>query len=167
MLYRLIYASTAQDSVDSNEFRKILDTAQKKNAARDLTGYLVFNSKVFLQGLEGSREAINDLYAKLMRDPRHFNLMVLKYNTIEVRQWAEWSMGFAAANTNNRKLFLKYGLQSTFNPYGMTPDNSERILFDLAEQSHATQAGLNNINGTEAAANESTERKGILARFIR
>lgn len=47
MLIRLVYASIAQDSVDMNEFKKILETAQKKNAVRDLTGMFAFNSKIF------------------------------------------------------------------------------------------------------------------------
>jgi Sensors of blue-light using FAD len=49
VLIRLVYVSTAVDSVDLNEFKKILATAQNNNAARDLSGMLAFNSKVFLK----------------------------------------------------------------------------------------------------------------------
>jgi Sensors of blue-light using FAD len=48
MMIRLIYASTATDGVDLNEFKRILSTAQNNNGQRDLTGMLIFNSKVFL-----------------------------------------------------------------------------------------------------------------------
>jgi Sensors of blue-light using FAD len=169
-LIRLVYVSTAVDSVDLNEFKRILSTAQQNNERRDLTGMLAFNSKVFLQGLEGSREAVNDLYAKLMRDPRHFNLMLLKYEPIGVRQWSGWSMGFAAPNTENRALFLKYSAQSVFNPYGMTGDNAENMLLELAE----TTVSMKN----EEAANQpklvggkaqpaAQQQGGIFARFLR
>jgi hypothetical protein len=163
-MIRLVYVSTAVDSVDLNEFKRILGTAQKNNERRDLTGMLAFNSKVFLQGLEGSREAVNDLYAKLMRDPRHFNLMLLKYEPIEVRQWASWSMGFAAPNTENRAAFLKYSAQSVFNPYGMSGDNAERLLLDLSNTSV-------DLDKKEEAANQPmrkpAEQPGIFARFLR
>ncbi|MGL4229762.1 MAG: BLUF domain-containing protein [Casimicrobium sp.] len=164
MIYRLVYVSTALDSVDLNEFKKILNTAQTNNGARDLTGMLAFNSKVFLQALEGSREAINDLYAKLVRDPRHFNLMLLKYASIEQRHWSAWSMGFAAPNADNRALFLKYSNQSVFNPYGMTGDNAEQLLIELSSTTMSLDAknSENANSGTKPA-----QEKSIFARFLR
>lgn len=161
MLIRLVYVSTAVDSVDLNEFKKILGTAQQNNQRRDLTGMLAFNSKVFLQGLEGSREAVNDLYAKLMRDARHFNIMMLKYDNVSERHWSNWSMGFAAPNADNRALFLRYSAQSVFNPYGMTGDNAEKMLMELSATSVA-------LEGKEAANQPQKEAPGgIFARFLR
>jgi hypothetical protein len=172
-MIRLVYVSTAVDSVDLNEFKRILGTAQKNNERRDLTGMLAFNSKVFLQGLEGSREAVNDLYAKLMRDARHFNLMLLKYEPIEMRQWSGWSMGFAAPNTENRALFLKYSAQSVFNPYGMSGDNAENLLLELAQSSvdmegkEAANQPLRRVGGKAAAEPAAEAGGGIFARFLR
>jgi hypothetical protein len=132
MLIRLVYASTAQSGVDLNEFKRILLQAQANNHRRDLTGMLAFNSKIFLQALEGSRDQINDLYARLLRDPRHNAVTLLNYKEIEERHWANWSMGFAAPNTDNRALFLKYSQQSIFNPYNMKADAVEKMLMELA-----------------------------------
>ncbi len=161
MLIRLVYVSTAVDSVDLNEFKKILGTAQQNNQRRDLTGMLAFNSKVFLQGLEGSREAVNDLYSKLMRDPRHVNIMMLKYDDVSERHWSNWSMGFAAPNADNRALFLRYSAQSVFNPYSMTGDNAEKMLMELSSTTVA-------IEGKEAANQAQKEAPGgIFARFLR
>ena len=133
MLVRLIYASTAQDGVDLNEFKRILLQAQTNNHSRDLTGMLAFNSKIFLQALEGARDQVNDLYARLIRDPRHHTVTMLGYKEIEERHWSNWSMGFAAPNADNRALFLKYSQQSTFNPYGMKAEATEKMLMDLAK----------------------------------
>jgi Sensors of blue-light using FAD len=140
MLIRLVYASTAQSGVDLNEFKRILLQAQANNHRRDLTGMLAFNSKIFLQALEGSREQINDLYAKLIRDPRHTSVTLLNYKEIEERHWANWSMGFAAPNTDNRALFLKYSQQSIFNPYNMKADAVEKMLMELASTAIALAA---------------------------
>jgi Sensors of blue-light using FAD len=140
MLIRLVYASTAQSGVDLNEFKRILLQAQANNHRRDLTGMLAFNSKIFLQALEGSRDEINDLYAKLIRDPRHKTVTLLNYKEIEERHWANWSMGFAAPNTDNRALFLKYSQQSVFNPYSMKADAVEKMLMELASTAIALNA---------------------------
>ncbi len=140
MLIRLVYASTAQSGVDLNEFKRILLQAQANNHRRDLTGMLAFNSKIFLQALEGSRDQINDLYARLMRDPRHKTVTLLGYKEIEERHWANWSMGFAAPNTDNRALFLKYSQQSVFNPYTMKADAVEKMLMEIASTDIALTA---------------------------
>ena len=140
MLIRLVYASTAQSGVDLNEFKRILLQAQTNNHRRDLTGMLAFNSKIFLQALEGSRDQINDLYARLLRDPRHKTVTLLNYKEIEERHWANWSMGFAAPNTDNRALFLKYSQQSVFNPYNMKADAVEKMLMELATSAIALAA---------------------------
>lgn len=161
MLVRLIYASTAQDGVDLNEFKRILLQAQTNNHRRDLTGMLAFNSKIFLQALEGSREQVNELYAKLIRDPRHNNVTMLGYKEIEERHWSSWSMGFAAPNSDNRALFLKYSQQSTFNPYGMKAEATEKMLIELASTTIAMTAPPPEPVAAPVADS------GIFARFLK
>ena len=135
MLVRLIYASTAAENVGMTEFKGILQQSQANNNRRDLTGVLAFNSKIFLQGLEGSREEVNALYTRLLRDTRHHTVAVLEYAEIEEREWAQWSMGFAAASADNRALFLKYSGQSVFNPYAMRGSVVKKLLGELAGKS--------------------------------
>ena len=132
MLIRFIYVITSNESADINEFKHILQQAQTNNQRRDLTDMLAFNSKIFLQALEGDREEVNALYAILMRDTRHSKLAVLKFEEIEERHWASWSMGFAAPNADNRALFLKHSTQSSFNPYAMSANAVEKMLKDLS-----------------------------------
>ena len=135
MLVRLIYASTATENVGMTEFKGILQQSQVNNNRRDLTGVLAFNSKIFLQGLEGTREEVNDLYTRLLRDPRHHTVAILEYAEIEEREWAQWSMGFAAPSADNRALFLKYSGQSVFNPYSMSGVAVKKLLGELAGKS--------------------------------
>lgn len=171
MLIRLIYASTAQDGVDLNEFKRILLQAQTNNHRRDLTGMLAFNSKIFLQALEGARDQVNDLYARLIRDPRHHTVTMLGYKEIEERHWSNWSMGFAAPNADNRALFLKYSQQSTFNPYGMKAEATEKMLMDLAKTTIAMSnpAPEAAVAPTPAAAVPAPPpaEAGIFARFLK
>lgn len=133
MLIRLIYASTATGTVDMTELKQILATAQTHNPSDDLTGVLAFNSKIFLQVLEGNRDKVNQLYAKIMKDSRHEKVTMLSCKEIEVRHWSKWSMGFVAPNTANRELFLKYSESSTFNPYDMSAEAAEKMLMEAAQ----------------------------------
>lgn len=135
MLVRLIYASTATEGVGLSEFKGILQQSQVNNLKRDLTGVLAFNSKIFLQGLEGSREQVNELYSRLLLDRRHHTVAMLEYAEIDEREWAQWSMGFAAPSADNRALFLRYSGQSVFNPYGMRGNAVKKMLGELAGQS--------------------------------
>lgn len=159
MLIRLIYASTANDTVDIHEFKRILLQAQSNNIQRDFTGMLAFNSKIFLQALEGDRNQVNELYGRLMRDPRHHSLAVLKAGNIEERMWSQWSMGFAAPNADNRALFLKHSAQSTFNPYAMAADAVEKMLQELTK----TVISMN----PHAPIGEPQNQSGIFARFLK
>ena len=172
MLIRLIYASTAKDTVDLNEFKAILQQAQTNNHRSDLTGMLAFNSKIFLQALEGSRNQVNELYAKLIQDPRHHTVTVLGYKEIEQRHWANWSMGFAAPNSNNRALFLKYSQQSTFNPYGMAADATEKMLIELSDTTIAMTSATASTTAPVVApvalpAVTASADGGIFARFLK
>lgn len=133
MLIRLIYVSTADEKIDKDEFRKILDTAIRINSQKGLTGMLAFNGRYFLQALEGDRDEVNKLYNQLNLDQRHHSLAVLKFEEIQHRQWSSWSMGFAAAKTENKLLFLKYSAGNIFNPYTMSGDGAEKLLIELTD----------------------------------
>lgn len=158
MLTRIIYCSTATEGVDIKEFKQILETAQKNNAANDLTGMLMFNSRIFLQVLEGDREQVNRLYNTLEKDPRHANLMILKYERIHSRQWAQWSMSFAPASASNRAVYLKYSVNSQFNPYLMEGDAVEEMMLELTDTTLSMSQ--------EKARPQNQPEKGVLARLF-
>lgn len=155
MLTRLIYTSTVREDVNLEELQRILTQSQTNNQKRDLTGVLAFNSKIVLQGLEGGRDEINALYTKLLADPRHHKVVMLKYQEIRSRQWANWSMGFAAPHAANRAIFLKHSQHSAFNPYVMGGDAVENMLLDMAGKTVAMVVS-DNAFGMSAPASATT-----------
>ena len=132
MLVRIIYASEAKTKIDVPMSRAILEKAQENNERNDLTGMLVFNSRYFLQAIEGSPQKINALYNVLMTDPRHTNLFILGYEHITERMYGEWRMNYATLNEANKRAFLKYSPSSVFNPYELTAENALRFMQDLS-----------------------------------
>ena len=131
MLVRLTYASRASHPVSAELIREILDSSQRNNPGQGLTGILCCNADIFLQALEGPREAVNALYNRLADDTRHKDLTILDYEEIDARHYGNWSMGWAGARQANRALFLKYSSSDRFDPFSMSAAQISGMLQEL------------------------------------
>ena len=76
------------------ELRKILNKSCENNARLGVTGLLLYKDGSFMQMLEGERETVEQLYAKIRRDPRHSGIIVLFRGETPEREFPDWSMGF-------------------------------------------------------------------------
>lgn len=132
-LVRMIYASRA-NNLGPEEVNSILESARHNNARSGLTGLLCFDSDYFLQCLEGSRQAVNNLYSTIMADERHQDAVILDYRQIDQRHFADWTMGYVPNTRLTRPLILKYSGQEAFNPYLMSGDSAAAMLQELGEQ---------------------------------
>src|SRR5688572_26289250 len=93
-LYQLIYVSAAARSLSDPEVAQLLRSSRRRNLARGLTGMLLFHEGSFIQVLEGPKQEVLRLYARIERDPRHLNPRVLQRGEIDQRSFHTWSMGF-------------------------------------------------------------------------
>lgn len=94
MLVKLIYSSHVSDVMKPGDIQKILEAARRRNAENSITGILCHGNHRFIQCVEGERDAVNELYGRLIKDPRHENLILLDYRPIYWRSFRDWSMGF-------------------------------------------------------------------------
>lgn len=133
MLVRLLYASRALAPVDDALVASILEKAHEYNAAHGLTGILCTCSdgNVFLQVLEGGRAAVNELYGRIVRDPRHRDVTLLHYAEIEERRFATWRMGNVNLNRVNRGTVLKYSETPQLDPFRMSGKATLALLDEL------------------------------------
>ena len=92
--YELIYVSEATSQVSSADIVDILERSRINNAAKDITGFLVFYGNEFMQILEGSEEDIKQLYGVIEQDKRHFNSRVVWEGEMPKRKFSSWDMGF-------------------------------------------------------------------------
>jgi hypothetical protein len=93
MLHIVTYCSRASESVDAAALGHIVSTAQQYNACRGITGILVFSEGIFLQWLEGPRDAIIPLMKRIAKDPRHDGLVMLnELEEVRGRMFPNWSM---------------------------------------------------------------------------
>lgn len=92
-MYRIIYLSTAVNLFSQNELELLLDKSKANNSKLGITGLLITKGKTFLQCLEGPKEDVIKLYAKIQKDPRHKVTLLIDEPTVD-RLFPSWSMGY-------------------------------------------------------------------------
>lgn len=131
MLVRLLYASRAVDTVDQEELQAILRQCKLANPQHGITGVLCLSDGIFLQVLEGGRSAVNQLYKRIVSDPRHADVELLLYQEIRERRFAGWSMGQVNLSRINPSLLLKYSATPALDPYAVSGEVSLALFEEL------------------------------------
>jgi hypothetical protein len=142
MLSRLIYASEVANDLTPEGLQTLLATARRCNRLHDVSGMLVFDSKYFLQAIEGSRASLSQLYSNLVRDARHKRLLLLSFESIEQRIFSDWTMGFAAADASHKRLYLRHGPSARFDPYQLKASGALALLTELSTEVEQEAAAL-------------------------
>jgi len=134
MLVRLLYASRAVDGIDTSFIDDILSRSHTLNLEHGITGILCAcqTGGVFLQALEGAREAVNQLYANIVRDPRHSDVMLLDYAEIDERSFSAWRMGRVDLNRVNASTILRYSQRAQLDPFTLSGRAALALLLDLS-----------------------------------
>ncbi len=131
MLVRLLYASRAAEPVTSELIDSILRASHAHNPALGITGVLCYGGDVYMQVLEGGRPAVNDLYNRIVRDARHREVMLLRYEEIAERRFAGWTMGQVNLKKINPSLLLKHSELPGFDPFTVAGGASMALLDEL------------------------------------
>ncbi len=135
-LTRLIYASHARQNLHISELLQIRQQSKSSNAARGISGMLCYGDDAFLQVLEGKRDEVNALYARILRDPRHSDPEILTYSTMRKRDYGEWSMKAISIGdpfaVQRRAVFARHFPDMIFNPLAMAGRTAIALLRDLA-----------------------------------
>jgi len=134
MLVRLLYASRAVDGIDESFLKSVLEQARANNVEHGITGILCTYPEggVFIQLLEGGREAVNRLYGNIVRDRRHAEVTLLDFAEIEERRFASWKMGNVDLNKVNKSSILRYSDKAELDPFSMSGRSALALLEELA-----------------------------------
>ena len=120
MLVRLLYASRAKVAINDHEMTAILKKSREHNPAEGITGLLCYTDGIFMQMLEGGRDAINARYNTIVRDERLHDVILLSYDEIGEREFAGWAMGQVTLSRLNPAMVLKYSETAKLDPYAMS-----------------------------------------------
>ncbi|HVZ42452.1 MAG TPA: BLUF domain-containing protein [Ramlibacter sp.] len=130
MLVRLLYCSRAVDA-SPEAIESILSKAREHNPATGITGILCYGGGIFLQAIEGGRMQVSELFGHIVKDARHKDVALLKYQEISERRFGGWSMGQVNMSKINHSILLKYSEKPELDPYGVSGDVSLAMLEDL------------------------------------
>ena len=130
MLVRLLYASRAVDA-SPRAIEDILAEGRAHNPTSGITGILCYGGGVFLQAIEGGREAVNKLYNHIIEDARHSDVVLLHYEEITERRFGGWTMGQVNLSKLNTSIVLKYSEKPEFDPYSVSGKVSLALLEEL------------------------------------
>jgi hypothetical protein len=87
-LVRLFYVSEIPAPISAVDVQVILGASQIRNRRLDVTGMLAQSDDHFAQVLEGRREAVDEVMARISRDSRHAAVRILLEESITRRQFA-------------------------------------------------------------------------------
>lgn len=98
-LETFVYCSRAAESVDEAAVNRLIEFSQSRNAARGITGVLVFSNGVFFQWIEGPPVEVKGLIANLHGDTRHHDIVTLD-QSVEKRErlYPHWEMEHVEAD---------------------------------------------------------------------
>ncbi|MDG2535197.1 BLUF domain-containing protein [Sphingomonas sp. HITSZ_GF] len=90
-MLQLLYISSARRN-EVIDLDQLLAQAQRNNARDEITGLLYTDGRRFLQALEGPKTAVEDVFLRIIADPRHHALVLLSRRETTRREFGEWSM---------------------------------------------------------------------------
>jgi hypothetical protein len=103
-VHQIMYISSATSAVSSVDCAEIARGSARRNRVDDVTGLLLFNSKRFLQVLEGPRDAVDRIYTRIAKDPRHGAIVKLREGSVPAREFGNWGMAYDDAARPSEQL---------------------------------------------------------------
>ncbi len=90
-LIHIVYSSLPSEYT-SETLNTILTTARKNNRNEGITGALIHRRDLFVQMLEGPRQAVSNVFARILLDKRHTEVAVLHAGDTARRLFPKWDM---------------------------------------------------------------------------
>ena len=106
---RLYYASRFSRPLSTEEVEEIRRVSTENNAKLKITGFLLCLEDMFFQMIEGPDSAVDELFRKILKDPRHNSVRCLKSEeNVTERLSPEWQMNVIDLNGENENLPIAF-----------------------------------------------------------
>ena len=93
MLYTISYVSTSKKLSDF-QINELLCISKLKNDDLNITGILMHSDQNFFQIIEGEKKIILNLYQKIEKDVRHFNLIKIFDRPIQIPSFKNFQSSY-------------------------------------------------------------------------
>ena len=91
MMRQILYISTASQ-LSRDDFNAIIESSERNNAERHISGFLLYNGRNFLQLVEGAEADLLGLLGRLALDHRHDGIVKIIDQPIAERHFPDWHM---------------------------------------------------------------------------
>lgn len=107
-LHCMVYVSIAKQEMTDKQLQDLLKKARENNERSAITGMLLYRDGFFIQAIEGEKKVLENLYAIIAKDERHWNLILIHDEPIEKRSFPDWTMGFDTIDDHNIEFMKGY-----------------------------------------------------------
>lgn len=132
MIIRILYVSRAIGPQTTTVTASILASAQARNAAERIGGVLCQGDGMYLQVLEGEREPVNRIYARIVADPRHKDVNLLLLEEVSKPRFSAWSMALVDFSSSDPMVQMGH---PEFDPYHASGAMVMTLIDELMETS--------------------------------
>jgi len=132
-IVRLTYASRLKKNMSREDLAGIVTVSRRNNKKLGVTGALCHSPRGFLQILEGPADAVNDLFRRIVQDPRHSNVTLIEYTKAPFREFENWSMAYVHSDELAAAILHKYSTGHLFDPFSMGPTQARVFLLAVTE----------------------------------
>jgi hypothetical protein len=120
MLRRVVYSSTAAQSVTVADVHSLIRGAHNRNSRAGITGGLLFLDGYFFQVVEGIPSAVEKCLRRVFRDPRHHTIVIRRDELVTEPLFpSEW-MALRDGSEIDPEVLSSYNYEP-----GMAPDRFE------------------------------------------
>jgi hypothetical protein len=94
----VLYRSKARQPMSPDQLTELLEESRTWNEQHQITGLLCYSSDGhFVQVIEGPAAEVNELFARIRQDTRHYSVTALSQKASSTRWFADWKMALVQA----------------------------------------------------------------------
>ena len=105
----LTYTSATTRLVSVSEIVEMVEQIRPKNERLGVTGLLLYSGGNVIQTLEGTPDAVDEVFDTIRTDTRHGEVLLVDRREIDERSFATWSMGFRNVSTREVTQLQDFG----------------------------------------------------------
>jgi len=104
-IHQLLYWSRATGAMLAAQVEDLVKASQRNNSTFGLTGFLLFDTSIFIQLLEGELAELETVWAKISGDTRHKDIKVFHRITTPHRNFSSWLMAYQLINAGRLEFY--------------------------------------------------------------
>jgi Sensors of blue-light using FAD len=139
MLCDLIYFSERSFACPDTEVVRIVQEASQRNKARGVTGFLIADTRYFIQMVEGDRKTLSVLFDIIQADLRHSDVVLCSFNEIDHREFPDWGMAHVGDPALINSVAAQIIPSGALAPDGLTSEDIKRLLLRARDQTKAAR----------------------------